>query len=133
MLRVEVLTGGCVAERVGFGIIGAGEIARGCMSVFKANPRASVVAVADVNVDAAASLASEVGAEVVLPDYREIFALSDVEAVYVAPPPFLHRAMVLEAIAAEKHVICEKPLMMNAAELREIIAASENKRHLKIA
>ena len=47
------------------------------------------------------------------------------DAVAVATPPHTHASLVLEAIAAGKHVLCEKPFARDAAEAREMLAAAE--------
>ena len=54
-------------------------------------------------------------------------ALSDprVSVVTIATPPATHAALVLEAVRAGKHVLCEKPFAMNLAEAREMLAAAE--------
>jgi predicted dehydrogenase len=119
-------------RQVKFGIIGAGEIARACLPAFKDNPRLAAVAVADVNREAAARLAHDVGASKSCADYHELLRDDKIEAVYIATPPFLHRQMILDALAARKHIICEKPLAMNADEAREICAASDAAGGLKI-
>ncbi len=48
-----------------------------------------------------------------------------VDAVTVATPPHTHAALVLEAIAAGKHVLCEKPFTRDASEARALLAAAE--------
>jgi len=55
----------------------------------------------------------------------EALALPGVDAVAVATPPHSHRALVLEAIAAVKHVLCEKPFARNVLEAREMLAAAD--------
>ena len=50
---------------------------------------------------------------------------SDVEALVIATPPATHHAFVLKAIAAGKHVLCEKPFSLDVAQAREMCAAAE--------
>jgi len=54
----------------------------------------------------------------------EALALDGVEAVTIATPPHTHGALVLEAVHAGKHVLCEKPFARDAAEARELLAAA---------
>ncbi|TML58820.1 MAG: Gfo/Idh/MocA family oxidoreductase, partial [Actinobacteria bacterium] len=55
----------------------------------------------------------------------DALALPGVDAVTVATPPFAHAPVVLEAAAAGKHVLCEKPFALDAAEARAMLAAAD--------
>jgi predicted dehydrogenase len=55
----------------------------------------------------------------------EALALPGVDAVSVATPPFTHAPIVVAALAAKKHVLCEKPFARSAGEAREMLAAAE--------
>jgi predicted dehydrogenase len=121
------------AGSIGIGIIGTGEITRIMRPAFTESTQSRVVAVADVNIDAARAEAEALGGAEVFADYRELLASPAVQAVYIATPPFLHREMVLAAMAAGKHVLCEKPFMLNQAEAREIAAAHAARPDLKVA
>jgi predicted dehydrogenase len=52
--------------------------------------------------------------------------LPDVDVVDICTPTHLHHAMVLQAVEAGKHVICEKPLALSVAEAREMVAAARD-------
>ena len=56
-------------------------------------------------------------------DYRQMLALGDLDMVVIGAPNHLHCQMTLEAAAAGKHVVCEKPLCLNLAEADRMIAA----------
>lgn len=117
---------------VRYGIIGAGAIAHYMARAFTENQGAVALAVADVHRPAAEEIAAKVAAPNVYTDYREMLARADIDAIYVATPPFLHRPMVLEALAAGKHVCCEKPFVLTLAEAREIGAVLARAPHLKL-
>ncbi|KIJ69242.1 hypothetical protein HYDPIDRAFT_24094 [Hydnomerulius pinastri MD-312] len=59
--------------------------------------------------------------------YDEVYADKDVDAIYIGTPHTYHYSNALDALKAKKHVLCEKPVTCNAAELRSLIAtAKEN-------
>jgi predicted dehydrogenase len=64
-------------------------------------------------------------------DWRTVLADPEIDAVHVCTPNSLHHAMSKAALEAGKHVLCEKPLAMNAAEARELkeLAARLNLAH----
>ena len=70
--------------------------------------------------DYAAAKGMELGA-----DYRAALADPDVDAVVLATPHSLHRAQIVAAAAAGKHVFCEKPLTLNATDAAAAIEAAE--------
>ncbi|KAH7914951.1 hypothetical protein BJ138DRAFT_241217 [Hygrophoropsis aurantiaca] len=57
--------------------------------------------------------------------YDEVYADKDVDAIYIGTPHTYHYTNALDAIKAKKHVLCEKPVTCNAAELRALIAAAK--------
>ena len=57
--------------------------------------------------------------------YEELLACPDVDVVLIATPNHLHRPLSIQALRAGRHVICEKPVMLNAAELEEVLNVAE--------
>ncbi len=106
------------------GIIGAGYIADfvhipGLLHC----PDAKVVAICDRKREAAEAQAARHGIPTVVTDYRRIVEDQTIDAVVICVPNSLHRQMALEAIAAGKHVLCEKPLGLNLAQARDMTSA----------
>ena len=120
------------AAPIRYGIIGAGVIANLMARVFTEGRGSVAVAVADVNAEAARKLASAAGAKKIYADYHQLLADPEVDAVYIATPPFLHRPMILDALRAGKHVCCEKPFLLTQAEAREVAAAQKAAPQLKV-
>lgn len=56
-------------------------------------------------------------------DYRDVVDNKDINAVIIATPDQLHRQMILDFLAAGKHILCEKPLALTRDDLKTIIAA----------
>jgi len=107
------------------GIVGAGGMvdfhAPGFLSA-----NAEIVAIADLNRAAAERVAKRYGIPTVYSGLEEMLAQSpEIEAVSVITPNKFHRPLVLQALAAGKHVFCEKPPALNAAEVQEMKTAAE--------
>jgi predicted dehydrogenase len=108
--------------RVGF--IGAGMVAAwhiGCMT--KLVPEADIVGLTDIDQHRADRLAQQFDIKT-FPRNEDLFN-ADVDAVFVCTYPKAHRACVLAALEAGKHVFCEKPLAPTYAEGLEIARAAE--------
>ena len=84
---------------------------------------AELIAVYDLNTEANATLGNELGVHAVGSE-AELLS-SDAEVIYIATPADLHHRQVLACAAAGKHVLCEKPLGMTAADAEEMISACE--------
>ena len=80
---------------------------------------------ADVNDEAAATAAAALGFARSTSDWRDLVADPDIDVINVTAPNALHKEMALAAIAAGKHVYCEKPLAPLAADAREMAEAAE--------
>src|SRR4028119_1809296 len=107
-------------ETIGVGIIGAGGIARGVhIPGYQKLPNARVVAVSDPFEGARTSAAEQFGIESTYDDFHEMLQRDDIHVVSVTTPNFLHRDATVAALEAGKHVLCEKPLAMNAREGEE--------------
>jgi len=107
------------------GIIGAGMISRLHALGYENHPEAEIYAVCDVREETARRRQEEWGAHKAYTDYRELLADDAVDAVEIIVPHRLHRQMTVDALGAGKHVSLQKPMAMNMAECRDIIAASE--------
>lgn len=107
-----------------FGLIGAGGIARAYTQVFDGLEEARIVAVADVRARNADALAEQVGGTS-YPSHRALLEEADVDAVLVCTPPATHPEIALHAISRGRHVLCEKPLAVDVASARSMIAAAD--------
>src|SRR5919108_2011369 len=90
---------------VGTGMMGQDHVKRLATAV----PDAKVVAVSDVNLEQAKRVGEGVGARV-LSDGHELIGDDQVQAVLIASPGFTHEEFTLACLAADKPVLCEKPL-----------------------
>ena len=109
------------AEPVRWGFLGAGSIARTALGpAVAAAPNAVLHAAAARDPARAAALGPVHG----YGDYAELLADDDVEAVYVALQNDAHLPWTLAALEAGKHVLCEKPLGLDAGEVDRMAAAA---------
>jgi predicted dehydrogenase len=92
-----------------------------------------VVAVAASSADSAKAAAEELGAERAAESAGELVAAPDIDVAHVCTPKHLHRPLAEAALAAGKHVVCEKPLAMDAAEAEALVrAAAESGLHAAV-
>ncbi len=112
----------------GIGIVGAGMIGaahafgyRNHLSKFASRlPGLNLTAVADPNATLARQLARSFGFSRTVSDWREVVSDPEIGVISVALPNFLHVDAVEAALAAGKHVLCEKPLALSASQARRL-------------
>ena len=113
------------APHVGWGVIGAGGIARRRTIPEAIAPadNASLAALMDMDRQTAEEVAGQFRGRV-SGTVDELLGCNDVHAVYVGTPNHLHKEHVLAALQAGKHVLCEKPLALSTADIREMLDAA---------
>lgn len=107
-----------------FGILGCASIARRMMlPAFAEVPEAVPIAIASREREKAESFAAEFNIDAT-PDYHALLARDDIDAVYLPLPPAEHEHWALHALAAGKHVLCEKPLTTSLASAERLVTAA---------
>ena len=113
-------------EKIGFGIIGCGNISRTHANAIKAVEAAELVACCDVVGDKAAAWAEEFElGDSYHRDLEEMLARDDIQAVSVCTPSGMHSEHAIMAAQAGKHILCEKPLDVTLKKIDDMIAATE--------
>ena len=84
---------------------------------------AELFAVASPTPGHAEKFAAEFGIPHHVTDYRQLLAMPDVDMIVIGAPNHLHCQITVDAAAAGKHVVCEKPLCLNLAEADRMIEA----------
>ena len=111
--------------KIRIGILGAAKIAPPVViNTSRDNPDFEVVAVAARDPERARAYAAEHKIPHVAKDYDELVRRDDVDLVYNALPPAGHARWTIAALQAGKHVLCEKPFAMNAAQVRRMNEAA---------
>ena len=108
-------------------VIGAGFMGRVHTEGIRRLGNVEVVAVAAITADEAATFGKVMGIDKTTGDYREILADPSIQAVHVCTPNALHYKISMDAMRAGKHVLCEKPLALSAAEAKEMAALAREK------
>lgn len=106
------------SDNVGVGLIGTGFARSAQAPAFRACEGAELTAVCSGSFENAQKTAEEFNIPHACKSYQELLALDEVDLVIISAPPLFHHEMALAAFDAGKHVICEKPMAMNAAEAR---------------
>jgi predicted dehydrogenase len=117
---------------VRLGVAGCGGFGLFALQHFTQVPGIKLVGMAGTHRPAALAAAARFGVENV-DDVGSLFRRDDVDAVYVATPPFLHHSQALAALEAGKHVIVEKPLAMTVAQADELVTAARRCDRLLVA
>ena len=117
---------------IGVGIIGTGFMGkahafayRAVAGIFPGSLRPVLKCVADIDGPAAERAAGQLGFSRWTADWRALVEDPEVEIVSITTPNVVHREMALAAVAAGKHVHCEKPIAPNAAAARDMMEAAE--------
>src|SRR5438128_11933214 len=100
-------------------MLGAGRILRRFLPGADRTAAIDVVAIASRDAERASAVAAMHGIPTTHASYENLLADTAIDAVYIAVPNSLHHAWTMRALAAGKHVLCEKPYSTNAAEVDE--------------
>ena len=113
-------------KKVKWGVLGTADIARGCtIPGMQMAENCELYAVAGRSLEKAESFRDTFGFEKAYGDYESLLADEAVEAVYIPLPNHLHYEWVMKAMAAGKHVLCEKPLAPTAKQAQELFEAAK--------
>src|SRR3982751_5892415 len=104
-----------------WGILGAARITRSIIPALRAAAGHTLEAIASRDADKAAAAAAEWGIPRSIDGYDALLADPDVDAVYIPLPNHLHNEWSKRAADAGKHVLCEKPAALEAAEAADTI------------
>src|SRR2546422_2306691 len=108
------------------GIVGLG-FGRAHVPTFQAHG-CEVIALCQRDEAAARAVAERYGVPQVFDRWERMLTEAKPEIVVIAPPPALHETIALAALGAGCHVLCKKPLAMNAAQARSMVEAAQRAR-----
>ncbi len=108
----------------GVGVIGCGMISVNHFKALKQLKNARLVAVCDIDPAALQKAADEQGVTGYL-DYHDLLRDERVDTVHICTPHHLHAQMAIDALNAGKHVLCEKPMAIHAADAERMAEAAQ--------
>lgn len=108
------------------GLLGAARIAdKAIIQPAALRSDAVIAAVAASTLEKAQAFAKQFDIALALGSYEELIARADIDLVYNALPPSMHAEWSIKALQQGKHVLCEKPFAMDAAEAKAMVAATD--------
>jgi D-xylose 1-dehydrogenase (NADP+, D-xylono-1,5-lactone-forming) len=120
-------------KKLRFGVLGCAKIAvRAVIPGIQSSESCEVVAIASRDQAKANETAAELNIPKAYGSYEELLADDQIDAVYIPLPNHLHKEWTIRAAEAGKHVLCEKPIALNANEASEMVEAC-NKAGVKLA
>jgi len=126
--RPRIVFGAQANSQVALGIIGTGGRGRYVGTIFANDPRVRVAALCDIYHDQIDRAKTEIpGAErsPAFRNYQDLLARTDLDAVLIATPVFLHPEHFEAAVEAHKHVYCEKPAGADVAGVKRLVRAAK--------
>jgi predicted dehydrogenase len=121
-------------ERLRCAVIGTGAFGLDHLNSLLHSPRATAVALAEVNAERLREAAERFKIARSYSDYHDLLDQPDIDAVTIAVPNYLHARIAIDALQARKHVLVEKPMAMNAKEAAKVVeTAKRMKRTLMVA
>lgn len=109
-----------------WGVLGCAGIAiRSVIPGIQQSKTGKVVAIASRNKQKAEQTALELSIEKAYDSYEALLSDQDIDAVYIPLPNHLHMEWTIKAAEAGKHVLCEKPIALNAAQAQKMVDACE--------
>lgn len=124
ILKPETVRGSQANSALSVGLIGCGRRGVAISGYFAKNEFAKIAAITDIYEDQIAAAASKFSGARQFKNMQELLA-SDVDAVYIATPPYLHPEHFEAAVKARKHIFMEKPAGVDVAGCKRVLAAAK--------
>lgn len=112
-------------SKIRWGIIGPGKIAQKFANDLLQVYDTELTAVASRSIERAKLFADKYQIPQVFDDYEQLFVSNAVDVLYIATPHTFHKDLAIKAMKAGKHVLCEKPMGVNADEVNEMITVAK--------
>ncbi|WP_211748530.1 Gfo/Idh/MocA family oxidoreductase [Paenibacillus sp. Marseille-Q4541] len=115
-----------MSQSLRWGVLGTASIAkRSVIPGIRGSKRNEVVAIASRDQQKADQAAKELHIDSAYGSYESLLASSEIDAIYIPLPNHLHLEWTLRAAEAGKHILCEKPIALTAAETEKMVEACQ--------
>jgi len=125
LVAPQAVRGSQANSKITVGLIGVGNRGSYDASIVHADPRAEVTALCDLfddRIETGSQTIKLTRKPAVYKDFEKLLA-SNLDAVIIATPPYEHPRMLAAAVQARKHIYCEKPMGVDLAGIKQVIAA----------
>jgi predicted dehydrogenase len=120
-------------DKVRWGILSTAKIGTGqVIPAMQAGESCDIVAIASRDLDRAQAVAGQLDIPKAYGSYEALLADPEIDAVYNPLPNHMHVPWSVQALEAGKHVLCEKPIALTAAEAKRLLDASRQHPELKV-
>lgn len=120
-------------QKLRWGVLSSAKIGRTkVIPAIQTSLLGEVVAIASRNQESADKVAKELGIKRAHASYEALLADPNVDAIYNPLPNHLHVPWSIKAIEAGKHVLCEKPLGLNTADIEKLIKVAQQHPHINV-
>src|SRR5436305_15095530 len=116
--------------RAAAAVVGAGTVAKQHLQWLAEMEGAELVAVCDLSPAVAESAAERFGVPAHYTDHRELLAALSPDVVHVTTPPAAHLAIATDALESGAHVIVEKPIVTDPAQLEPLLEEAERRERI---
>lgn len=110
-----------IERKIKFAVVGCGSIGKRHVAVIDADDKAELVALCDINLNAAQSLSEIYNGIPTYTDYSRLLQETDADIISICTPHGLHAPMTIEAARAKKHILVEKPMALQLKDCQEMI------------
>lgn len=119
--------------RIRWGILSTADIGRKkVIPAMQNSTITQIMGIASRDSQKAEKAAQELNIPRAFGSYKDLLASPEIDAVYIPLPNHLHVEWTIKALQAGKHVLCEKPIAMNAAEAQTLLQTAQQYPHLKV-
>lgn len=113
-------------QKLRVGIVGCGQMGQWHLEAYRKNPRVEVVAFADTNINNAKKCTQKVGGRIYT-SHLDMLKAEKLDGISVCTIPSTHKNIVIDALNAGAHVLCEKPMSISVEEAKEMARRSRDK------